>query len=250
MSTFEALIIDLDQTTVRKGWGEMPSESVVNAIHKAKEKLKISTASGRPLRMCADIWRVLDLDSPCIIDDGAQILDPKTHKPIWQLPIPEDTVAEILRLTPCNLVEIAFDSKKMDSSGNGERGHERVCRISVRGINKANSQELFDVYSQLPDLTLDVHSSWRKAGDTDIDITHKLATKKTAIEKLIEITGTKKENVIGVGDNFNDLPMFEAVGYRVAMGNAIDELKKSADFVTTSIEEDGLAYFIRNHLLK
>ena len=43
------------------------------------------------------------------------------------------------------------------------------------------------------------------------------------------------------GDGFNDLSMLEYAGMGVAMGNAVDEVKAIADFITISNDEDGIA---------
>lgn len=48
------------------------------------------------------------------------------------------------------------------------------------------------------------------------------------------------ENTYAFGDGLNDLEMFELVKYPVAMGNAFDIVKKSASYVTTSNDEDGI----------
>ena len=53
---------------------------------------------------------------------------------------------------------------------------------------------------------------------------------------------------MAVGDTENDLEILKAAGISVAMGNAIDEIKKNADYITLSNEEDGVAYAI-NHFI-
>ena len=54
--------------------------------------------------------------------------------------------------------------------------------------------------------------------------------------------GLRPENVLFFGDGPNDLEMFDYVGLKIAMGNAVPELKDKADFVTKSVEEDGILY--------
>lgn len=46
----------------------------------------------------------------------------------------------------------------------------------------------------------------------------------------------------------NDLPLFEASGLKIAMGNGAEELKAKADYVAPSIDDDGVAFAINNHL--
>ena len=51
---------------------------------------------------------------------------------------------------------------------------------------------------------------------------------------------------MAIGDHINDIDMFNAVGYKVAMGNAWDELKEQADFVTKTNDDDGVKYALEH----
>ncbi|MNN13460.1 putative phosphatase [compost metagenome] len=55
--------------------------------------------------------------------------------------------------------------------------------------------------------------------------------------------------VVAVGDSLNDLAAIEAAGLGVAMGNAQEAVKEKADVVTTSNNEDGIAWIIRDYIL-
>lgn len=46
------------------------------------------------------------------------------------------------------------------------------------------------------------------------------------------------------GDDYNDISMFEAAGYSVAMGNAANEVKQYADEITLTNNEEGVAVFL------
>lgn len=54
--------------------------------------------------------------------------------------------------------------------------------------------------------------------------------------------------MIAFGDEELDLPMLEAAGTGVAMGNAIEELQRKADFVTKTNNEAGIAYALNKYL--
>ena len=81
------------------------------------------------------------------------------------------------------------------------------------------------------------------------DIANIDSNKGNAVKKLLEILNIKKEETIAIGDDVNDLSMFEQVGYKVAVDNAIDIVKEKADEITLSNDEDGVAVFL-NKLLK
>lgn len=80
------------------------------------------------------------------------------------------------------------------------------------------------------------------------DIANIDSNKGIAVKKMLEILNIKKEETIAIGDDNNDLSMFEQVGYKVAMGNAIDIVKEKADEITLSNDEDGVAVFLEKLL--
>ena len=71
--------------------------------------------------------------------------------------------------------------------------------------------------------------------------------KKEGILHMLELTGGKPEDVVVFGDDYNDLCMFEPPFYRVAMGNACDELKHHADYVTAANVDDGIYKACEEH---
>ena len=65
------------------------------------------------------------------------------------------------------------------------------------------------------------------------------ASKKCAVEFLQNYWGLKKEEILTIGDQNNDIALLQAGGLKIAMGNATDELKKIADYITDSVYDDG-----------
>lgn len=74
-----------------------------------------------------------------------------------------------------------------------------------------------------------------------VEVMHKNASKTHAIQLLMNYYGLKQEEIIAIGDNYNDKGMIEFAGVGVAMGNAPDEIKASADYVTDTNNNDGVA---------
>ena len=58
-----------------------------------------------------------------------------------------------------------------------------------------------------------------------------------------------KDEMIAIGDGFNDLSMIKYAGLGIAMENAQDIVKENADFITLSNEEDGVAYAVEKFFL-
>lgn len=84
------------------------------------------------------------------------------------------------------------------------------------------------------------HISIAKYSRDGYDVVIKGMNKAVGIKKLMEITGIHEDEIIVFGDNHNDKCMFECVSQRVAMGNAIDEIKEMATYVTTDCGDDGI----------
>lgn len=78
---------------------------------------------------------------------------------------------------------------------------------------------------------------WYEAG---VDIIPKDSGKIVGIQKMLEIYGLSREEIIAFGDGDNDAEMLEFAGIGVAMGNAVEITKQKADYVTDHIDEDGL----------
>lgn len=92
-----------------------------------------------------------------------------------------------------------------------------------------------DYFSVLPASFADVMDQYSG------EITIRGITKARGMERALAYYGIDRENSVGFGDAFNDLEMMEYAGIGVAMGNARDEVKEVADYVTDHIDRDGIA---------
>ena len=76
------------------------------------------------------------------------------------------------------------------------------------------------------------------------EFTAKGIDKAKALETVLTKLGVNKEEIVAFGDGHNDISMVRYAGVGIAMGNAVQELKDIADYVTLSNDEDGIAYAI------
>ncbi|WP_409303322.1 Cof-type HAD-IIB family hydrolase [Peribacillus sp. SCS-155] len=79
------------------------------------------------------------------------------------------------------------------------------------------------------------------SGRENLEINSKDAQKGIALEKYIKARGGSMEEVMAIGDNYNDVSMLQRVGRSVAMGNAPLDIQQQCDFVTDTNEENGVA---------
>ena len=84
-----------------------------------------------------------------------------------------------------------------------------------------------------------------RSGPNNIEILPHGVDKAVGIRDMAGKYGIPAENVMAVGDEENDIPMLDAAGWPVAMGNAAEEVKRHARFVTLTNDEAGVAAAIR-----
>lgn len=80
-------------------------------------------------------------------------------------------------------------------------------------------------------------------------VMHKDATKSKAIAALARHWGIDMPEITAFGDDLNDIDMLQACGIGVAMANALPEVKVSAQYLTASNEDDGVANWLAEHIL-
>ncbi len=78
------------------------------------------------------------------------------------------------------------------------------------------------------------------------DVIPKGSSKQVGVDKMLDYFGISLDESMAFGDGENDVLMLKHVGIGVAMGNAEDEVKRAADYVTDSVDEDGVEKALRH----
>lgn len=82
--------------------------------------------------------------------------------------------------------------------------------------------------------------NFHKSKPTYLEIMNNMASKKTGIQKVLELNHIDPEKIITIGDNYNDIDMLKFSKTSIAMGNAPDEVKKVATYVTDTNNNEGI----------
>jgi Cof subfamily protein (haloacid dehalogenase superfamily) len=247
---YKAIIFDLDGTAMEMSYDAVPSTAVVEAVRKAKEKVVVAFATGRPLSYCKKINDRLKISNPCVVSGGTEVVNPQTGEILWTKIIEKNDVQKIVDICKSYPYKIIFSKETHRGILASERkveSNENV--IYIMNTDLKDAHEIVNKINSIGSVVAHEAGSWIK-GMVDIHVTHKDASKKNALIEWLKILNLKKEDVIAVGDNKNDLPLFEEAGFKVAVGNATDELKEKADYVAPSVYEDGLADVINEFILK
>jgi hypothetical protein len=123
-----------------------------------------------------------------------------------------------------------------------EERNSKIYKIVVIDSDKNKLENIRKLLSK--NSNIEIVSSW----NDNIEIMNKGVTKGRALEKLCELFNVSRDEVIAIGDNYNDISMLEFAGTAVAMGNGEEQVKKIADLVTDTNDNDGVAKAIEKLL--
>lgn len=249
MKKYEALMLDLDGTTIPTRSDAIPSEKVINAIAKANKFLHVGIVTARPYALVKPLLNYLVLDGPSIISGGAQIINFPDCKIISSELIPRDTAFEICK----HLLNLKIKFT-LQYEGN-ERGvkfdpknKNDVLDISIPDVSLEKADWILKNLESFKSIASHKTAAWDGGGNW-VQITSFSATKQHAVLKVAEALKIDTNQIIGVGDAYNDFPLLMACGLKVAMGNAVPELKEIADYIAPSVEDDGVADVIEKFIL-
>ena len=125
-----------------------------------------------------------------------------------------------------------------------DKKHSILKVILIQTLTSKSFEEAKDDLIEISCTGYIVHS-WNGA----LEIMEKGTTKGNAVQMLAKKLNIKKEEIMCIGDSGNDLSMLNEAGLAVVMGNAEDDIKKYADFITDSNENSGVAMAINKFIL-
>ncbi|MEK4510050.1 Cof-type HAD-IIB family hydrolase [Paenibacillus sp. FSL K6-2524] len=120
---------------------------------------------------------------------------------------------------------------------------EPIVKFTVTG----QMEELDKVYADWSLWTQEFNML--RSGDFFIDLMHKEASKGAALKKLAEKRGIPAENVMAIGNYYNDLTMLTFAGLGVAMDNSPLEVKAAANAITASNNDEGVKLALQKYCL-
>ncbi|KAI9309464.1 HAD-like domain-containing protein [Cunninghamella echinulata] len=273
-SQIKMVASDLDGTLVSHGF-----EVSARAIKVLKELedigFQIILASGRPPRSMALILDMIKLSHPLVLCcNGAVVLDHEKKKIIKSFTIAQEYLFNLLKKmkdTLGNDIYIGVESGLLFKCEQGyalKRGpenmnHDYIIIDELEEFVMEPVEKIVVVHKEWPANQLDHYlktvifndAVWDRvihitySNPHFIEISAVGISKGTTIKSITEEQlGLNSKNLIAFGDMPNDLQMLEYAGIGVAMENALDEVKKIADHVTLTNEEDGVAVVLEKLL--
>lgn len=227
-----------------------------------KQGVQFILASGRPYESMEPYIKDLGMDLPVIAANGAFVKSPIDDKVYINSGVPLDLSQEIIDygLEQGYAVSVyyedglsTFDEKMVDVHMELEGIDAQLTQDStiIKPPNKI-------IYYDNPERIMEAFKIMEKShgeklyvtcsGELYLDFMNLQASKGNAVELLMDEMGLSKDQVMVVGNNYNDLAMFEHVGLAIAMENSPLEVKNQSDYVTKSNVEDGVAFALERFI--
>lgn len=255
-SMIKAAFFDIDGTLKPFAEKELRDTTIEMLKQLQAKGIKVFLASGRPVVQLPLLGEKLNAFSwdGYILLNGQYVMDEKRDC-FYKLPIPKEALLELvpwLKQTanyPCTFMEedYSYDITFNEDNYNylksiGEEDKALKIEDPVRAYTH-------DTYQICPYIEASKDSEWVSHApgmksarwcDAFADMIPVNGGKPVGIQVMLDKLGIDKKDTIAFGDGGNDITMLEYVNIGVAMGNASDEVKKHADYVTDTSENDGI----------
>jgi hypothetical protein len=232
------------------------SDSVIKCIKSLQTSgIKVVLVTGRMHSSAIGVAKQLGLTTPVISYQGGLIKD-FNNKTLYQNNLSSDYAKEIINWARENNIHINLyiddklyvehDNDIVKNYVNGKFINYTVCNfddLKIENVNKIlaidpkDAQKVTSWVKELQKKYPDLYIV--KSTPYFCEIGSNEARKSLGVEFLCKLWGIKKEEVLTIGDQNNDIDLIQAGGIGVAMGNATDELKSCADFITDTVDNDG-----------
>ncbi|MDR1729538.1 MAG: Cof-type HAD-IIB family hydrolase [Prevotellaceae bacterium] len=266
---YKVLVLDIDGTLTNSQKTVTPKTR--QALCKVQELgVRLVLASGRPTPGITSLAEELELEKFggfILPFNGAKIIDCGNKKTIFEQTLPMEEIPLLYRSSQkYNIPIVTYD----DCSIITEKSEDPYVNIEAR-INKMPVKQVdsfidavnFQVtkclmvgegnYLSNVEIEMNAHFGDRlsvyRSEPFFLEIMPQNIDKAYSLGKLSEHLGCAREEMIACGDGFNDLSMIRYAGLGVAMANAQPVVKESADFITLSNDEDGVAYVAEKFIL-
>lgn len=259
---YRILAADLDGTLLDSR-GEISLRTSRAICEAVRSGLLFVVSTGRPFQGVVKYRSFLELQAPVITYNGAMIVRPQTGEVLFEQGLERDSAAAILKLgracgtTMCIwshnqlygnvLNERIYDYKKLsdtepllaDDTLLLEKGITKIVWYDTPERVRRFQEEL---EGRLPGV------AFCTSKPCFLEFFSRRVSKAAALEQIGRWYGVSREEIAAIGDGCNDLDMLKYAGLGVAMGNAPPEVKQTADWVTRSNNEDGVAEVIERIL--
>lgn len=258
MGKYKLVAVDLDDTLLNK---EMNiTEHAIKVVRQVRERgINITLATGRMFCSAKPYAEQLGINLPLITYQGALVKEMQSSAVLLHHTVPLELAKQLItdiKKKHNYHINVYIDDQLYaeELTPEGQR-YQKICRIKMNTVgdmlkflNKPPTKILVSASEQQVDALMQelkpvygkqLHVTKSKA--YFLEFSHPKANKGEALAMLAGRLGVERDQIMAIGDGYNDVEMLDYAGTGVVVANARDEIKKLADYVTLSNERDGVA---------
>lgn len=256
LNDIKLIVIDIDGTLVDSD-GRVGEKTLHLAKELKKKNILCTLSSARSYHFSRHIADELDIDIPFVTLDGSLIKD-RAGNPVYKaiikdkiikkaIALSEDNYGKItmcdednLFVTPRNAVvkeytKLSAPVKEVTDF----TGVNDILELLIFCEDKASLRNIKSGFGYIDKMNISLAVTKSPRNDYYLlTIKKKGSDKLESVKRLVKHLGMKRQNVAVIGDWHNDMPLFEYGAYNIAVQNAIPELKRKADYVTNSTNNE------------
>lgn len=272
--SYRLICIDMDGTLLNDNH-EVTEENKLALKEAVNKGVKIAITTGRLFTSARQYAELLGINASIIASNGSYVREKDEEKVIYKHPLNIEQFNKI-----CDVLD-KYNVKKFFNTFNTmittqmppeDHGYVRSNKFSPEHLKiqfkvYENLRESFDSYKEdilkaiVIDNNIEVLSALKKelksigglevvsSGHDNVEIMAEGTSKGNGVKAFAEILGIKREEIICIGDNENDISMIKYAGLGVAMGNATEEVKGNADYITDDNNSSGVGKVINKFIL-
>lgn len=265
---YKLIVLDLDGTLTNSQKVITPRNRET-LIRVQEQGIRLVLASGRPtygIVPLANELRMNEFDGFILSYNGGEIINWETGEMIYENVLPNDVVPVLYESARTHHLSIlTYDGAEIVTENSKDPYVEKEAFLNKMAVRETNDF--------LTDITLPV-AKCLIVGDADalipleselslrlqgkinvfrsepyfLELVPQGIDKAQSLAVFLKELEISREEIIAIGDGYNDLSMIKFAGLGIAMGNAQEPVKKAADYITLSNEEDGVAEAIDRHM--
>lgn len=263
MNDISLVISDIDGTLITSNH-EVTETTRRTARELLSNGINLCLASSRPPRAVVPIATELGLESTFAAFNGA-LIETSTGEVLAESTIPSETTARIVTIARSLKLDVwlydktdwwvstqtPFVEREEHTTGFRASSNDYELQLS-RQLNKLTVVGPPDSVAEAARIIAAELGSVVSASRSKprfLDVTSFGWHKGAVVERLSRFFATTPSRVAVIGDGPNDVEMFRAAGLSIAMGQAVDEVRQKANYITGSNDDEGWAQGVRKYIL-
>ncbi|MFA7075444.1 MAG: Cof-type HAD-IIB family hydrolase [Candidatus Izemoplasmatales bacterium] len=249
------IFLDLDNTLLYNGKLAKGSKETIDLLKKNNHTVVIAT--GRNPNLIYGVDKVLGIENMVLANGGIVIFDNKIIRENYidnsvikrMMDLADEEKFDFVIVYLDDYVSYRKDTEEADNFSKhynldiARLDHKFYPNRYVFTMAIFNEKVVERIKPKFPEL------QFNKSSDLGYDINPLGDLKADGVKAVIDYLNYPLNEVYAVGDNFNDILMLKTVKHGIAMGNAVDELKNIAEYVTTDVNNNGVYNAMKHYNL-